>query len=438
MNEEYIIMIWREDMFANIKGKNKSEEDQLIASIANDVEIYAGNTLLLNPTSNTNDKISVVSMEALDTSIATICNSYIIANNVGETKIKTRVEINNNIYELVTNVKVIPGKLLVDPKTNILSVGETFRYRAMVSKGVYKSVSYQSTNLNIAVVRKEGIYGYVTGIAEGNVDIIVTVNIGNVISESTISLTVKATMDEPIPIANPVNGSNYTDDDEWKGSRVFFGRYEQDNIIDNGKEPILWRVLEVNDDTVYLLSEYGLICKFYNDTYDSVTWETSTIREWLNKAFLDKAFMKYEADAICDTQIKTKSNTKYGSWGGNKTIDKVFLLTNKDVSNTDYGFQKGSRRKSRSRTVQITEHALVEGYRNKKNKNTCWWLRSPGITNHYSAYVLSSGNVTYGHFVGRRNDAIRPAIKVKRSSILFGEELSDGKYKGPIIIIKDN
>ncbi|TAH72111.1 MAG: hypothetical protein EWM47_04095 [Anaerolineaceae bacterium] len=424
-------------MFTNIMSKNNSEDNKQIVSLPEDVEIYAGNTLLLNPTSSVNANIKVLSMESVDTDIATINNSYIIANNVGETKINTRISVKDKVYELVTNVKVIPGKLSVEPKTKKISVGETFRYRAMVSNGVYKSVSYQSTDLKIAVVKKEGIYGYVTAIAEGKVDIIVTVNIGNIISESIISLTVEAAKGHAIPISNPVNGAGFTDEDEWKGSRVFFGRYEQDNNIGNGKEPILWRVLEVKDDTVFLLSEYGLLCKFYNDTYDSVTWETSTIRAWLNKDFLDKAFLKTEIDAILDTQIKTNNNKKYGSSGGNKTIDKVFLLSNKDVNNTAYGFQKGSRIKSRTRRVQITDHALVEGYRNKENMNTCWWLRSPGISNYYAAYVLTSGNVTYGHFVGRRNDAVRPAIKVKRSCIIFGEDFNDGKYKAPIIIARE-
>lgn len=118
-------------------------------------------------------------------------------------------------------------------------------------------------------------------------------------------------------------------------------------------------------------------------------------------------------------------------------MDKVFLLTSDDVNNTAYGFQKGSKRKSKTRTCRITEYALVEGYRNKDNNNTCWWLRSPGITNYYAAYVLSSGKVTYGYFVGRRNDAVRPAIKLKRSAVIFGEEISDGKYTAPLVIAKE-
>ena len=40
--------------------------------------------------------------------------------------------------------------------------------------------------------------------------------------------------------------------------------------------------------------------------------------------------------------------------------------------------------------------------------------------------VLRKSNPRY--FVGRRNDAVRPTIKLKRSAVIFGEEISDGKY----------
>lgn len=424
-------------MFFDFINKDILEEDKVDVVVPESVKIYAGNTLILKPTSKTVKDFKIISMESMDQSIATVNNSYIIAENVGETQINTEVEANGKSYNLVTSVTVMAGELSVKSDIKTMSVGETMRLKAMVSYGVYKDIRYRSTNLNIATVTKKGICGYVTGLSKGNVDIIVSANIGNVIREKRISLTVENFKNKPIPISNPVNGSNYTANDEWKGSRVFFGSYEQDNNISNGKEPILWRVLEVKDDTIFLLSEYGLICKFYNDIYDSVTWETSTIRKWLNNDFLDQAFLKTEIDAIYDTPLKTNNIKKYGSSGGNKTIDKVFLLSNKDVNNTAYGFQKGSRYKSKARALQVTDYAEVEGYRNKNNGNTCWWLRSPGITNYHAAYVLTSGKVTYSHFVGRRNDAIRPAIKLKRSSIIFGDEICDGKYSGPMIIVKD-
>lgn len=46
---------------------------------------------------------------------------------------------------------------------------------------------------------------------------------------------------------------------------VTFGRYEQDNNLGNGPEPIEWIVLDSNNGEVLLLSKYGLDVKKYND-----------------------------------------------------------------------------------------------------------------------------------------------------------------------------
>ena len=70
---------------------------------------------------------------------------------------------------------------------------------------------------------------------------------------------------------------------------VWFGNYWQEDTNGDGeadkndaKQPIKWRVLSVNGDDAFLVADKNLDCQVYNDTYTSVTWETSTIRSWLN------------------------------------------------------------------------------------------------------------------------------------------------------------
>ena len=48
------------------------------------------------------------------------------------------------------------------------------------------------------------------------------------------------------------------------GDIVTFGRYEQDNNLDNGPEEIDWIVLDIQGDKALLLSKYGLDAKQYN------------------------------------------------------------------------------------------------------------------------------------------------------------------------------
>ncbi|MBP3696995.1 MAG: hypothetical protein J6J45_05560, partial [Clostridia bacterium] len=70
--------------------------------------------------------------------------------------------------------------------------------------------------------------------------------------------------------------------DTQVGDYITFGSYEQDNDLSNGKEPIEWLVLDKQDGKVLVISKYALDAKPYNDEYVDVTWETCTLRSWLN------------------------------------------------------------------------------------------------------------------------------------------------------------
>ena len=79
------------------------------------------------------------------------------------------------------------------------------------------------------------------------------------------------------------------------GDYVTFGTYEQDNNESNGAEEIEWQVLDKKDGKVLLLSKYALDCKQYNAEWEYVTWETCTLRSWLNEEFYKTAFTSKEA-----------------------------------------------------------------------------------------------------------------------------------------------
>lgn len=73
-----------------------------------------------------------------------------------------------------------------------------------------------------------------------------------------------------------------------------FGKYEQDNNTSNGKEKIEWLVLEVKDGKALVISKYALDCKPYNTSSTNVTWETCSLRNWLNNDFINSAFSATE------------------------------------------------------------------------------------------------------------------------------------------------
>lgn len=95
-----------------------------------------------------------------------------------------------------------------------------------------------------------------------------------------------------------------------------------------------------------MMADTVLTKKPYNEKRKSVTWEKSTLRTWLNKNFMNLAFSEEEQAAINQTEMRNKDNIKLGTKGGNKTFDRIFLLSQSQVYGTttaeEYGFVKDS------------------------------------------------------------------------------------------------
>lgn len=60
---------------------------------------------------------------------------------------------------------------------------------------------------------------------------------------------------------------------------VWFGSYPQSDATGVKKDPIKWRVLEVNGNDAFLVADCNLDVQRYNNTDTNVTWETCTMRK---------------------------------------------------------------------------------------------------------------------------------------------------------------
>ena len=110
------------------------------------------------------------------------------------------------------------------------------------------------------------------------------------------------------------------------GNYVEFGTYPQTEA-DTVNTPIEWLVLARDGNTALLISRYGLDAQPYNTELTSVTWETSTLRTWLNNTFMIKAFTAEEQKAILTTTVDNSRSQGYSKWsasGGNNTQDWIF------------------------------------------------------------------------------------------------------------------
>lgn len=198
-------------------------------------------------------------------------------------------------------------------------------------------------------------------------------------------------------------------------------------------EPIIWNVLDSDDGSYYLLSEFLLDARFYNKTkeYRVIDGQNisgnnyffSDIRSWLNLEFYNFAFILESAHiqtTLVDNSAETTSSTN-NTYACENTLDKVFLPSYKDYLNELYGFSDANKRCSR-----LTDYAIARGsycYTGTHTtylRNGYYWTRSPcpnvGSSNFsdYAENVNQEGSIGYNrHYVNNKNGSVRPAISIK-------------------------
>ena len=167
--------------------------------------------------------------------------------------------------------------------------------------------------------------------------------------------------------ANPYAAANV-------GDVVTFGIYD-------------WYVINKRDNGVTLLMKEYLTTKAYNDSNTNITWETCTLRAYLNGEF----YNSFDADD--KAKIVKTSNTNpnnpdpdHSTSGGNDTEDYIYLLSIAEANALD-------------NSIRV--------------KGSVWLLRSPGFWSNSSAVVNNDGGVnTMGRYVDMAA-GVRPALNLE-------------------------
>lgn len=190
---------------------------------------------------------------------------------------------------------------------------------------------------------------------------------------------------------------NTITEDTSVGDLVYFGTYEQDNDPENGREPIEWVVLDEEDGQYLLITSEVIDEACYNNVWEPTTWESSSLRGWLNTSFLEEAFTGEQIDRIAFTEHTDED--------GNSTDDQVFILNPEELE--DY-FETDNDRKAGA-----TSYAEAQGVYEYSNGNCWWWVSEAGADPHYARYVNCEGAILeYGMLVFNNAFGVRPAIRV--------------------------
>ena len=187
------------------------------------------------------------------------------------------------------------------------------------------------------------------------------------------------------------------------GDTVMFGTYEQDGDTENGKEEIEWLILDRQENRVLLLSKLALDRQPYNKSGESATWESCSLRQWLNETFYDVVFSNSEKMLVAASLITADQNSEYNTNQGNDTTDKVFLLSLDEI---ELYFPS-----DKNRICIPSSEASWSGH---DEPSCAWWSRTLGINSGCAAGVNLSGEIDFNGYGFKLSVlAVRPAIWIE-------------------------
>ena len=211
---------------------------------------------------------------------------------------------------------------------------------------------------------------------------------------------------------------------------IRFGRYEQDNIAENGYEDIEWIILDVKEDKALLISKNVLDCRQYDeDSWLHPDWEQSDLRSWLNHGFFQTAFSKEEQNAILQTDVAAEANPYANEPNQeNNTKDKIFLISLSEYEKyfpNNTGVCKPSDFAQRYGSCTDVSSGT---------ENASWWLRTTGTTFNVAVSITGTG---FPAALGRLKNVdggVRPAMwisldKQEGSDIVEKETTGSGGNK---------
>ncbi len=162
-------------------------------------------------------------------------------------------------------------------------------------------------------------------------------------------------------------------------------------------EPIRWRILSEKNGEAFLLCDSIISNHRFDD--NSNYYANSEIRAWLNSTFYETAFSELARSLIITVEVEHTNN-------------KVFLLSQTQVTNSSYGFSYDS-----SRFMLTSDYSRANGASMSTSLsyygNGRWWLCSINTNTSYAAhYVLNFGSADSSTDVSYDFIGIVPALRI--------------------------
>ena len=205
----------------------------------------------------------------------------------------------------------------------------------------------------------------------------------------------------------------YAQGQGWQYAEL--GEYPQ--TLEGGLEPILWRVLSVDGNSAYLVSEYVLLNRrIHPDDYEYMLSDGNFVQTEMY-GFLNGAFLKsFTADELAMLAPDADGGV-------------VTLLSADDLRNPAFGFVNDA-----SRAALGTPYALQNGlysYSLRFGNTSPYWTRTQNADVPYGACCTkAAGNVGYIRVVVQ-NEGCRPACTLRLDKVVVdsGEGTAENPFR---------
>lgn len=182
--------------------------------------------------------------------------------------------------------------------------------------------------------------------------------------------------------------------------RMKFGRWE--NPDEPGEVlPLNWLMIAETDEMYLLHLSYGIRMMAYDADRHKVKWESSSICEWLNTEFYEKAFSAEEKQRILQVDHNNYRNITAPEPELYLTHEKVFLLGEEDVRNASHS------------ESDFWVRGLIPDM--IPYSSSPWWLRSYGRLEGLSMGVVRHDGIIYSSGdIRADNVMVVPAIFLRK------------------------
>ena len=211
-------------------------------------------------------------------------------------------------------------------------------------------------------------------------------------------------------------------------------------------EPVEWRVLNVYDNKMTLLSDKAIDAQWYDN--EQTLWSNSKLRKWINGLQLfesDYKYLKYPELSM----IETMFNDNELSSLKDKFVtseDSISLISVNGAMLEKYGFIKYDKINDVARQMCATDYAIANEASGEIHEDgefyADWWTQSVGknwvcdvsIILH-SGYVSVSGTYMNGLNLKGLRPAICPMVLLKQDSQYYkviGTRTIETEYEEPL------